>query len=522
MSSPAKRSGSDLSPDDYTQLISDLANYPTGDGETVNSLHHFLKIRFLHQRQDNFVTIYDLCPDAHHRHPTLRDIKTPLELQNEPPLTSRQNIRQLVFLKGFPSQQWIKALGSKYQVDPVFFSRHLDFHDQENRSLGRFATPVLPSSSWHIFQFSCMTIATRDRVTQDVQDLRAKVDAGMIQYIRSLKSGQSHEVGDSIVRPCHVVDNETFVLEQQITVCLHLLKSGWIVLIWSDAGKSLHEDRDVASVKPWRTGTHKFSEPLLHFAPIVSHRPMLALKPHLLVGSRRGFANGKCPESIGLLDQHYGRSLRLALMANDPAYALSEVFSLVAASHNQFLNLMHEKLNMHEQNDSYAAFPVLRYLKQILSRHTLQLEEIAMALENTKNRKWPKSPDADARPHAEFMMETFHNDLDYLLKRAKQHHDRSHEAINLLMNSTSIADARDQASETERIGKLTFVAFFYAPLSFATSLFGMNFKEVGEGLSIWIWFAVAVPLLGVTLLAYLLPTKVFLRNERRKAVNRSR
>lgn len=58
--------------------------------------------------------------------------------------------------------------------------------------------------------------------------MRARVHAGMTQYNKGLRSGHTHQVGDSIVRQCHVLDNKTLVLEQQLTVYLHIMKSGWL------------------------------------------------------------------------------------------------------------------------------------------------------------------------------------------------------------------------------------------------------------------------------------------------------
>jgi len=47
------------------------------------------------------------------------------------------------------------------------------------------------------------------------------------------------------------------------------------------------------------------------------------------------------------------------------------------------------------------------------------------------------------------------------------------------------------------------LAFFFIPLSFTASFFGMNFKELGssnQDLSVWVWFIVSVPIFGVSVL----------------------
>lgn len=49
--------------------------------------------------------------------------------------------------------------------------------------------------------------------------------------------------------------------------------------------------------------------------------------------------------------------------------------------------------------------------------------------------------------------------------------------------------------QTDRISKLSFLAYFYIPLTFVASFYGMNFKELGTSLSIWSYFVMAMPLL---------------------------
>ena len=54
-----------------------------------------------------------------------------------------------------------------------------------------------------------------------------------------------------------------------------------------------------------------------------------------------------------------------------------------------------------------------------------------------------------------------------------------------------------EASLVTRLTKATNrVTFIFLPISFVTSVFGMNFKQLGQGtLPIWIWAVITVPLL---------------------------
>jgi Mg2+ and Co2+ transporter CorA len=67
------------------------------------------------------------------------------------------------------------------------------------------------------------------------------------------------------------------------------------------------------------------------------------------------------------------------------------------------------------------------------------------------------------------------------------------------MSSMSISESKKAISQAERVGKLTFLAFIFVPLSFTASFFGMNVKEFGESTSLWWWAAFSVPLLSSAL-----------------------
>lgn len=66
-----------------------------------------------------------------------------------------------------------------------------------------------------------------------------------------------------------------------------------------------------------------------------------------------------------------------------------------------------------------------------------------------------------------------------------------------------LAEAQRSISQAEGLARLTFLAFLFVPLSFTTSFFGMNFRELigddGPNLSVYIWFAVSVPIFAISL-----------------------
>ena len=77
---------------------------------------------------------------------------------------------------------------------------------------------------------------------------------------------------------------------------------------------------------------------------------------------------------------------------------------------------------------------------------------------------------------------------------------RCEKGMAVIMNNAMLAETRRSVSQANGVAKLTFIAFFYIPLSFVCSFFGMNFEELGTGkLSLWTWFATSIPIFAFTL-----------------------
>lgn len=90
-------------------------------------------------------------------------------------------------------------------------------------------------------------------------------------------------------------------------------------------------------------------------------------------------------------------------------------------------------------------------------------------------------------------------------------------SMTILMNAAAIDESQKAISQAEGVAKLTTLAFFFVPLSFTTSVFGMNFLELSDGnhLSIWVWAATAA---GTMIMTYLGLLWFRLRNKLRTQV----
>lgn len=141
----------------------------------------------------------------------------------KPPGPSNQE-SQLLFLRGYPSARWLKLLGSRYLVDPEFFSRVLDFRAPADRS-NLFCVPSLPSSTWNLIQLPVSTVGLHDAVThnakqEDIDIWRVRAANKLAEHHHGLSKMRGIQVGTSIVRQLCLWDEVHFSLEQRISICM--------------------------------------------------------------------------------------------------------------------------------------------------------------------------------------------------------------------------------------------------------------------------------------------------------------
>jgi Mg2+ and Co2+ transporter CorA len=91
-------------------------------------------------------------------------------------------------------------------------------------------------------------------------------------------------------------------------------------------------------------------------------------------------------------------------------------------------------------------------------------------------------------------------DYQALLHRANSLSQLYSEGIDDIRTSAMLMESKKAIVQAEGVARLTLLAFFFLPLSFTTSLFGMNFKELGDQLSIWTWVVVSVPIFGFSVI----------------------
>jgi pseudouridine-5'-monophosphatase len=251
-------------------------------------------------------------------------------------------------------------------------------------------------------------------------------------------------------------------------------------------------------------------------------------------------ATAEFQQSTALLPLQYDSLVALVDLARrapqDPLAICIPLFAHAAFSEVQFLNLMESRIQI--QIDLIVAkhpadaLETLQYFTNILNRHAQQLKESARVLcklvERTRqgsNSGRVESMTTKVALHADHSMRfpweteratTFSSprsdgtftpggmieDYDQLFVRCIDLSRMCTQGINLAMNKAMIEESRRAIEQSRRVKRLTLLATLFIPLSFSSSLLGMNVDLLGQNaVKFWWFFVLCVPItLGASII----------------------
>ncbi|KAJ0413771.1 hypothetical protein BJY00DRAFT_296319 [Aspergillus carlsbadensis] len=413
---------------------------------------------------------------------------------------------KVLFLNGFVPPEWLNLIGSRYRIDPEFFRQHLRFMQPERQ----LDLPGLYSVSRNIIRLPLISIGTwtldqplrgRGSLVQQRSIAREKTRS----YLKGL--GATTSAGQSIVRGVMINDDAYFTVEQELNICVETKDGGWTALCWLDGDLDLdstvfnlaHEDgnHSIPRQSHWILPTY------LHSPKIALVGPALVEPPH--VGAQqpwRGYAS---------ISKLYGRLLDPFCAHQDPFYALTEIFTISAFSVNQGLNLVEQCMDSQTTtsiSDMQASLENLRQAKAFVRTQMAQLQ-ISLAFIETQGPagvKWPRATETKQRELNAAAAAELSRDYGHLHKRATALMERIGSESEWLMHRAMLNESQRAFSQGSRVARLTFLAFLFIPLSFTSSVFGMNVVEfVGTDqadLSIWSWVVLSVAVFSGSLLLW--------------------
>ncbi|RPA80922.1 hypothetical protein BJ508DRAFT_327014 [Ascobolus immersus RN42] len=114
--------------------------------------------------------------------------------------------------------------------------------------------------------------------------------------------------------------------------------------------------------------------------------------------------------------------------------------------------------------------------------------------------------------------------LDYLRfqRLIEIEEGRVREVSGMLMSTLSIIESQKAIDEAESVTKLTEMAFFFLPLGFSASIFGMQVKEFENSVSIYIWLLTAFALVAGSYITRLMVRSRFVRSKKQQILAEAR
>lgn len=223
-------------------------------------------------------------------------------------------------------------------------------------------------------------------------------------------------------------------------------------------------------------------------------------------------------------------SLTDSQAANEDAfYALNAVFQQAAFSEVQFVNLMDSQIDkeigvLALERNAGPSLDNLQFFRSILDRHVRQIRDVLRITKWQGGGSWPSATKLKSQKTCSEAVEKLIDDYDGLLIRALDLCERCTQGMGVMMNRAIVAESKKAIDQAERLKKLTLLASFFIPLSFTTSLFGTNFSELAPGnyLSIWVFFAVSIPVIALSYCFYLWDIAKWIEYFRKWVKNRHR
>ena len=208
-------------------------------------------------------------------------------------------------------------------------------------------------------------------------------------------------------------------------------------------------------------------------------------------------------QSASSLPRYYGQTLSAEVLCVDAFCTLTEVISFSAFSLSQCLNLIESTVDRYiyesAQDNIHLTLADLQHAKSTLDSYLKGLQSTLAFVKARGGPKWPIATSAKHEQIAKDVAQNLREDFEHLIERTRRLSNRCSDESNRLINKSKVDEAQRGLVQARGVARLTLPAFFFIPVSFTTSFFGMNVEELvgstGPPVSVWMWFVVSIPVL---------------------------
>jgi len=198
------------------------------------------------------------------------------------------------------------------------------------------------------------------------------------------------------------------------------------------------------------------------------------------------------------------------LLRTSPYFILYRLLSIAALSWAQVLNLVDEEIRKHESMASdYSqhrfASEQLQCVVSLLNDIRCTIREHRDLIEVDHGTSWQFPLEEGLAVVLTAIKSSAENDHENLSYRCIQLHEKAQSASQAVLRAAQLLQAERSLGEANEISRLTVLAFFFLPLGFVGTIFGMNVEELSQNPPLWTYFAVAAPVLAITLLSAVWP-----------------
>lgn len=175
------------------------------------------------------------------------------------------------------------------------------------------------------------------------------------------------------------------------------------------------------------------------------------------------------------------------LLQEDPFYIASRLYCHASRERAQLLNFIESDIAECSRVDIEhlsSSLGQLRFNLQLVRRVERYCKEDLIGIDRHDSFAMPQS---SALGDIEKLRKLLQKDYAYLIEQCTNLALQCETSSQVLVSMAQLMEAQKGIRQSRQLAGLTFLAFIFVPLSYTSSIFGMNVTGIRDGVEIWVW-----------------------------------